>query len=57
MREQTETEKAAHVAAKAWFRSRGVPNWTAEYQTTYPHFIRGYLREIKRQEKARARAQ
>lgn len=57
MREQTEVEKLAHASAKEWFRSRGVPHYSAEYQNNYPHYVRGYLNEVKRQEKARAKSQ
>lgn len=50
-----EAEKLAHIAAKEWFRSRGVPHWTGEYFNQYPHFIRGYMNAWKREEKKRAK--
>ena len=57
MREQTELEKQAHASAKAWFRSRNVPNWTHEYQSTYAIYVSAYIRAAKREEKKRAKAQ
>jgi hypothetical protein len=55
MRERTELENRAHESAKAWFKSRNVPHWTTEYQTTYPIYVGAFIRAAKRQEKKNAR--
>lgn len=55
MKERSHVENLAHASAKEWFRSRGVLNSSHEYQTTYAHYVRGYLNEIKRQEKNSAK--
>jgi hypothetical protein len=57
MRERTELENRAHASAKEWFRSRNVPHWSAEYQSTYPIYVSAYIRAAKREEKKLAKSQ
>jgi hypothetical protein len=57
MKEQTPLQKLAHASAKEWFRSRNVPHWSAEYQSTYPIYVSAYIRAAKREEKKLAKSQ
>lgn len=38
----------AQESAKAYFRAKKLPSWTAEYQTQFAVYVTGFIRSYKK---------